>query len=563
MPCTVYDCIQITITMDFYMKNGLLVTMVFVFSVIIGSELYVEGAWERVTDTVLDSGARSVVLYSGNRMVAGTERSVYIVEEGAGLARISLRVPGELATVHDVAVDPDNAQNIYAATAAGLYGSSDGGDRWERLYSPSEADQRRCFAVAVVDGRIFLGTARGLRIRESGSIRWQKGFAELHNVPVTDIVPGKINGRLYFMTDRAVYRYGESEGLRKIFTAGMRKLGHAVSLDKEPFLDDFSMRALAVADEPIGHLLIAATRGLFFSQDDGDVWTSMGASQVIPGDITALLFVPGALHLKAPSFMVASRRGVVHYHQGQWRSLYQGLPTSRINDLEGVPGEGVIAATDQGLYRLDLDLDVSDDAAPKDINLQTIEEDYLSLVQHFIAEPTVNDVHQMVISYAEVDNKKIRNWRRQAGRRAWLPRVSIGFDADRDRSVSDSIWGSYSGGGQHYIGVDDKTSGQGAGWDIGMSWDLADLVWSTDQTTIDSRAKMMVELREDVLDQATRLYFERRRLQMDLAGEYNVYALVERLDKQMRVAELTALIDALTGGGFSERLNTDNKERMQ
>jgi hypothetical protein len=63
----------------------------------------------------------------------------------------------------------------------------------------------------------------------------------------------------------------------------------------------------------------------------------------------------------------------------------------------------------------------------------------------------------------------------------------------------------------------------------------------------------MVELREDILDQVTRLYFERRRIQVELITYEPLDPQVE-IDKEMRVAELTALIDALTGGEFSGRI---------
>jgi len=91
-----------------------------------------------------------------------------------------------------------------------------------------------------------------------------------------------------------------------------------------------------------------------------------------------------------------------------------------------------------------------------------------------------------------------------------------------------------------------------------LSWDLGDLIWSTDQTTIDSRSKLMVELREDVLDQVTRLYFERRRLQAELAADALEPAV--EFDKQLRVEELTALLDAFTGGKFSSQSSVFSRQ---
>ena len=123
----------------------------------------------------------------------------------------------------------------------------------------------------------------------------------------------------------------------------------------------------------------------------------------------------------------------------------------------------------------------------------------------------------------------------------------MGVDMNRDWNFNDSIWGTSSG--SHYIGPDDKSFGKDIGFDISLSWDLADLVWSTDQTSIDNRSKLMVELREDILDQVTRLYFERRRLQVQLQTE----SLAEEsiLTHELRVDELSALIDGFTDGKFS------------
>jgi len=63
----------------------------------------------------------------------------------------------------------------------------------------------------------------------------------------------------------------------------------------------------------------------------------------------------------------------------------------------------------------------------------------------------------------------------------------------------------------------------------------------------------MVELRDDILDDVTRTYFERRRLQVTLLA--NPPNDPQRLlEQELRVQELTALIDGLTGGFFSQHL---------
>ena len=63
----------------------------------------------------------------------------------------------------------------------------------------------------------------------------------------------------------------------------------------------------------------------------------------------------------------------------------------------------------------------------------------------------------------------------------------------------------------------------------------------------------MVELRDDIMNEVTRTYFERRRLQIDLLAS-PPQDLKLSLEKELRLQELTADIDALTGNYFSEHL---------
>ena len=63
----------------------------------------------------------------------------------------------------------------------------------------------------------------------------------------------------------------------------------------------------------------------------------------------------------------------------------------------------------------------------------------------------------------------------------------------------------------------------------------------------------MVQLRNDVLDEVTKLYFERLRLRDEIAQ--NPPQETRQMSmKQLRLAELTANIDALTGGYLSRNI---------
>jgi hypothetical protein len=63
----------------------------------------------------------------------------------------------------------------------------------------------------------------------------------------------------------------------------------------------------------------------------------------------------------------------------------------------------------------------------------------------------------------------------------------------------------------------------------------------------------MVQLRDDILDEITRTYFERRRLQLETCLSPSL-DLKKKLQNELRIQELTADLDALTGGDFTARL---------
>ncbi len=175
-------------------------------------------------------------------------------------------------------------------------------------------------------------------------------------------------------------------------------------------------------------------------------------------------------------------------------------------------------------------------------------------------EPSIDQVHQWAMQYAEVTPEKIARWRRLLKRKYWLPRVSLGVDVDKNRTVSDSLWGTSSGGGRYFQGPDDKSFDSNFNWDVSVTWDLYDIVWHNDQLDIDIRSRATVKLREEIIEKVTTLYFERRKLQWELLTR-PVLDEEERVKKEMRLEQLTALINSFTGGRFSR--NCDGCEERK
>lgn len=160
-------------------------------------------------------------------------------------------------------------------------------------------------------------------------------------------------------------------------------------------------------------------------------------------------------------------------------------------------------------------------------------------------EPSILELHKAAIRYAEVSPDKIKTWRRQAALKALLPEVSVGYDRDVDSTITSA---TSSGKTSYTIGPNDESYG----FDFSVKWDLGDLVYNGDQTSIDSRSKLMVQLRNDILTQLNTAYFERKKLQNELA-KYPDKESPAYLERELKIEELTAQIDAFTGGYLSRR----------
>ena len=66
----------------------------------------------------------------------------------------------------------------------------------------------------------------------------------------------------------------------------------------------------------------------------------------------------------------------------------------------------------------------------------------------------------------------------------------------------------------------------------------------------------MVQLRDDILDEVNKLYFERLRVKMEM-DNLQIEDRKKRFEKELRLKELTAALDALTGGYFSSQIQAN------
>ncbi len=483
---------------------------------------YQSAIWQKTGRGIYEPAVLKLAVHphAPSTIFAATDKALYRSSDGGKHYQSVFQASG----INDIYID---SQNIDLATDAGLYSSPDAGEHWQRSYYSSDEQARRCLALLRAGESLYLGTGDGLFYRSIDDTNWSAVGNELSHKPVNHIAAG--GQFIYFATDDAVYDLDrKTSGYSRIFTAGSAQ---AIAADESESASESEgeitrplVRFIRVASDDDTTMYIVTARGIYLSGDSGRHWRLLANPPVALETLNAFVILGEEEDRR---LLVGTKRGAFLFDDGRWTPVYQGMETNSMNDLVKDARGKVYAATDKGVFYLS-----SEQALP-----------FFPSEDYSRNEPTVRQVHQWAVDYAEVSPDKIKNWRALAGKRAFLPDLSVGLD----RAEGELYHWDTGPNPDNLLKGRDLLN-----WDVSLSWDLGDLVWSTDQTTIDSRSKLMVELREDILDQVTRLYFERRRLQAELAAD--ALEPAAEFDKQLRVEELTALLDAFTGGKFSREI---------
>lgn len=176
----------------------------------------------------------------------------------------------------------------------------------------------------------------------------------------------------------------------------------------------------------------------------------------------------------------------------------------------------------------------------------------------FAHEPGIHEVQAWALRHARLDTGTLQGLWRASRSFAVLPQVTVeyrlkdGWDQDF-RYVDEQGLGLAFPGQSAFALLDDGGADQDAQYVFRARWELSKLVMSSERIRVLAETHDAVKLRDQLLSEVTRLYFDRRRLQTemllaprpDLAG---------RVREEVELSELTARLDALTGGAFGRAL---------
>ena len=173
------------------------------------------------------------------------------------------------------------------------------------------------------------------------------------------------------------------------------------------------------------------------------------------------------------------------------------------------------------------------------------------IMARFADEPSIRDVQVAAIEYYNVSPDTIRSLRSKARSKALMPGLSLGGSVWKQSSslaVDDIIYRAVG------IARYEDQNGVFTGANATLSWGLDKLVFNAEELDVMS----LIGIQDGIQREVTTLYYVRRRLQIEqlLNPPTTVPA---RIAAELRLEELTGLLDAYTGGYFSKAVKRKRK----
>lgn len=222
-----------------------------------------------------------------------------------------------------------------------------------------------------------------------------------------------------------------------------------------------------------------------------------------------------------------------------------------VEALRAIPGI-TDASLDALRSRTTVDLALPTAAANQ---FQSVDE----VLAHFANEPTVQQSQAWAADYARTNPVMVDRWLAASRSFAALPQLTLDYQLDQGWD-QDFFYVAEDGSALQLPDqtpvalLEDAGVDQDVTYQVQARWELDKLVMSSERIRMLQEAQDISKLRDKVMQDVTELYFERRRLQVDMLLNPSS-DLKKQVRDTLQLQELTAGLDALTGGAFSAALS--------
>ncbi len=164
------------------------------------------------------------------------------------------------------------------------------------------------------------------------------------------------------------------------------------------------------------------------------------------------------------------------------------------------------------------------------------------------ADPPVDALRAAASALALTEPDRAHSLVVRARLAGWLPEVRVRIDRHFARAESVDLGSSTAPLAP--VGID---SDNDVRYELRATWDLSRLVFNPDEIGTQFQALRTADARREIESLVIRLYFDRRRLKAELSAvDATATGMpLSGVRLELRVAEIEAELDALTGGAFT------------
>ncbi|MBI2995748.1 MAG: hypothetical protein HYY52_03470 [Candidatus Melainabacteria bacterium] len=459
-----------------------------------------------------------------------------------------LKDPTGNSSVNWIHID-ETSKKIFIATSFGTYYSDINSPDWKKFFESTKIESNEVNSLTLDNDNVYLCTSDGFWTCDSNDFSCKR----LNQGLEPDNLSGnyevyyclKHNDDLYLGTSNGIYLLNKKNLYWQNISSNIQTLPNG----------RINIRHLLIDKEE--NTWIASGNGIYRKKKDDILWEKISDGIKKNNDGLQEAFY---LFQSDEKLYIACASGIDFYDKetNSWKDISSGIRTKESSKnvywLTKLDND-LFAATDEGLFRKRTG-ELATGRNGEIILKGKVETDFASLEE---IEPTVQEVQKQALKFASLPtDKDYKRFRTQARIRNIIPRV--GFDINTTGTSTDYYQL------QKGISTDIALSNQFDADRItrlqrdGRSFKQLSVLWNTNQFIYDdeikeilNQARLTANIKENLLDDVTRIYYQRKKLQLETLlhppGEAS-----EKLSKQIEVAELTGQLDSRTGGWFSREI---------
>jgi hypothetical protein len=470
-----------------------------------------------------------------------------VVLDGGNIVAWPRAGPG----VRAIAFVPGTKGIVYVATPRGLYRSSSSGETFDRVTIPGavrDNDVRDVVADPLRPSRLYIATAAGLYISRDGGVTLLKAFGVVGDASCLAVAAGVLDGGVNVLvgTEVGLFRASENgEEFREMLIKG-----------EAP---DTAVGAVAIALD--GEISYAGTaRGLFSGERSTPILESYGG--VPPVLVQAI--DPDPRRRRAVALGTRTRGVILSDDAGL--TILEGadnVPAGEVFAIARAASDpaALWVATDRGLFK-----------SVPGTGIRISDKQMDKLRSAWAQEPTIGETLQRALAYARIEPDRYESMATRARLAPLLPRLQVGYNYDNGQQLRTTY--VLRAADALPPGADPDNDNADLFGNIGffqlapavgethtftvlLVWELDRLILNPDELRGGARQTYRASAEHRISDHVQEAYAARRRLmtemQLDDKKRGNTDAALKRLvQQQLRLEELTAELDAATGGAFTQ-----------